>query len=706
MNIQSANNDGLSKLLSPRSIAMVGASPSLDKAPMRVLDNLRSVGYDGAVYPINPKYDEVFDFRCYPSLASLPEVPDVVTLSVAGHRLLGVLEEAAALGVGAAVVYAAAFNEPGVDATKLTAELREFVDRTGMRLLGPSTQGSFKTESKACLSWSAAYSGADLTETGPIGWVSQSGAVGTAAVGLFRGAGIGLSHWISTGNELDLEFSELAMHVLEDPRTTVICGYIEAIRNVEGFRAMADKARQLGKPVILVKGGMSEVGSAAATSHTGALAGSAAVYEAFFRQCGVVLAKSLEELVAIASLAAERPGLGKAGKVAVLSNSGGLGILLADLCDRAGLEVTQLNQRALDTISPLLPDFVVPGNPVDMPVVAMRRPADVAEIISALHEQHSFDAYILALLGVKADAAYDVPAVFEAIKRADEISGGRVIPVLVSGAEGIHEMSRAAGLWSVGDGARVVEAIGSLTVATGSVDRAITDIEADDGIAPALSGRRFSEPEAKALLKSAGMPVPTGMVAADADAAVEAANTVGYPVVLKIASSDILHKTEVGGVRVGLENADEVRQAFEEIIASAAEKMPQAAVDGCLVEAMARPGHEVVIGVQRDESLGLVIMFGLGGINIELFEDVSFRVLPIEREDAIAMIRETRASRLLAGWRGAPPADVDSLVDLLVETSKWIVEQGDKVSEFEMNPVRVHDAGMGVSVLDLLYVER
>lgn len=709
--------DGIDRLLSPRSIAFVGASPTLERAPMRVLANLRASGYSGAVYPVNPRYDEAFGFRCYPALDALPEVPDVVALAVGGGRMMATLEEAAALGVPSALVYAAAFNESGADAHALEQQLREFCDRTGMRVLGPSTQGSFRTVTGACLSWSAAFSGADFSRSGPIGWVSQSGAVGTAALDLFRAAGVGLSHWISTGNEVDLEFSEVARRVLNDERTAAICGYVETIRDVPGFRAMAEEARRLGKPVVLIKGGTSDAGSAAAASHTGALASSAGLFSAFFRQCGVIMADDLDQLVTIAWLAAEKPGLGRRGSVAVMSNSGGLGIVLADICDRAGLSVTPLSDEARDAIAPILPDFVAAGNPVDMPVVAMRRPDDVESMIAALHREHEFDAYFLALLGIRESAGYDLDATLAAIRRADDLTGGRVIPLLIAGADDLIERGAVAGLAITLDAPRVIRGVGMLTRGAEQARPPRPDLPSeahvghdadashlpsagDDGRSAhqAPPARDLSEAEAKRRLVDAGFSVPTSEVAVDADAAVAAAQRIDGPVVMKVASPDIVHKSDVGGVKVGLSSEQDVREAWAAIMESVARLAPQSRVDGCLVEALAAPGVDVVVGFHRDPVLGAAIMFGAGGIDVELYGDVAFRVLPIDDEDARSMIAETRVARLLDGWRGAPPADIEALVELLLRTAEWITAQGDSLADFEMNPVRVHEHG--VTILD------
>ncbi len=686
---------GLERLLSPRSIAVVGASPTLDRAPMRIFDNLIAGGYDGSVFPVNPKYDEVFGFRCFASLSALPEVPDVVAVSVAWHRLLDVLEEAAGLGVPAALIYGATYNEPGVDVDQMEKAISDLAKRSGMRILGPSTQGSFRVASKACLSWSAAYSGANLAESGPIGWVSQSGAIGTALLGLIRDLGVGLSHWVSTGNETDLEFSEIASHVLDDPATTALCGYIESIRDLTAFRAMTAKAQALGKPVVLIKGGLSAAGSAAAASHTGALASSSAVFEGLFRQCGVIVASDLDELAMIAWMLQHKPNIQSGNHAAVLCNSGGLGIVLADVADRQGFEVDQLSDGHREALRPLLPSYVVAGNPVDMPVVMMRRPGDLPGILEVLSNDTEFDVFILVVLGVSPAAAYDLPKVFEAIQAADRVAGGRLVPILFAGSSDIIGQAHSAGVEAISDAPRAIAALSKIMGARKSEPEQVQTEEAGSS-----DLYRLSEADAKKLLGTHGIPVPAGEVVASAAEAGDAADRLGYPLVVKVSSPDIVHKTDVDGVRLKLSSRDAVTRAVDEILESVGQHMPGAQLDGCLLEPMAGDGIDVIIGMHRDPALGPVMMFGLGGVNVELFGDASFRVPPLDADTAREMIGETRAVKLLSGWRGAAQADIDALLDIMVRTSEFVESKASALAEFELNPVRVHDKGSGVTVLD------
>jgi acetyltransferase len=694
----------IDKMLNPRSIAVVGASPKggyggrLLNAVLRAKDRIR-------IYPVNPNYDEIMGVPAYRTVADLPEAPDLVGIVVPHHKVLEVLQECHRKQAGSAVVISAGFAERGTDAGEdLQRKVSAFAKESGLRIAGPNCLGVANVRDDI---WATASSRTLGGLTGHIALVCQSGATAFGPF-LLRAvdSGIGLSHIISTGNETDLDFADFARYLIDDEGTRVIAGFVEGFKDVGKFIAVAELAAERGKPIVLIKIGRSASGARAARSHTAALTGADALYEAVFRQYGVIRVRDYDELLETAQLLANnrkprRPG------IAVVSHSGGISSLTADMLGEAGLDLPPLTAPARDGINGILKDFGWAANPAD--VTGFARGEHFPAIMDHMIAEPEVGTLVIASAGA-GDQVEHVIALrgrtdknvvfFWTASRGDKATLPRLkssnIPIFYS------PQALAAGLKTlIGYHAwrdhRVESGAAKAPPLTAEQESALTTLRAHRQ--PALSER-----ESKQLISAWGVPASRELTASSAAAAVEAAQRLGYPVALKADSADILHKTEAGVVRLGLRDADEVRQAYAQIMASAAAHAPQASVRGVLVQEMVTGGVEVIVGVSYDEQLGPMLLFGSGGVMVEVYNDVAMRHCPITRAEALDMVAEVRGAKLLRGFRGKPAADVDALADILVRVSHLAVHLAGPLAELDINPLMVLPAGQGVKAVDALAV--
>jgi acyl-CoA synthetase (NDP forming) len=688
-------------MLNPRSIAIVGASAKggyggrLLSAVMRSSDRVR-------IYPVNPNYEEINGVRSYRSIADLPEAPDLVGVVVPYSRVLGVLQECHDKKAGGAVIISAGFAERGTEAgLELQQQLAAFAKSSGFHFTGPNCLGLANVRDDI---WATASSRTLGGLTGHIALVCQSGATAFGPF-LLRAvdSGIGLSHIISTGNEIDLDFADFARYLIDDPQTRVIAGFVEGFKDVSKFIAVAKLAAERGKPIVLIKIGRSESGARAARSHTAALTGADALYDAMFRQYGVVRVQDYDELLETCQLFAHARKPRKPG-IAVVSHSGGISSLTADMLGQAGLDLPTLTDRARDGINAILKDFGWAANPAD--VTGFARRDEFRDIMDYLIEEPEVGTLVIASAG----AGNQVDHVIELRDRTDKNvaffwTSGRgdkvTLPKLKeSGVPIFYSPEKLArGLKALSDyhawrDARTTErpVSGSRAPAQDQVLGRLRD-----------AGRTtLSESESKALIAAWGVPLPQELSVQNGEAAVEAAERIGYPVVLKIDSPDILHKTEANVVRLGLISGDGVRKAYEEIIAAAHAYAPQARITGVLVQEMVRNGVEVIAGVKYDAQLGAMLVFGSGGVMVEVYDDVALRHCPISRSEALDMIDEVKGAKLLRGFRGKPAADIDALAEVLVRVSQLAVELQGELAELDINPLMVLPQGEGVKAVDAL----
>ncbi len=708
----------LSPLLNPRAIAVVGASERPGSAGRLVLGNLKDLGYPGPVYAVHPKYEQVLGFPCYPDLASLPEPVDMAAVLLRAENVLPALRAAVEAGVRAAWVLASGFaeaNEANEAGERRQAELARFAEQTGLLVCGPNCIGVANLLDRV-----AAYSVAlsPATRAGTVSAVMQSGAV---CLGIANAARFGCRYLISSGNEAVLDSADYIGYLAQDPHTHVIVAFLEGIRSPQKFVAAARAAAEAGKPIIAVKVGRSEMARRTVQAHTGSLAGSDAVVDAVFRRLGIVRLDTLDELVETAVLFDTCP-LPAGDGVGLLSLSGGQIGLIADLAQELDLDFPYLSEPARQALSEILPPYSPIANPLDA-----WGSGDLEESYPACVEVIARDEAV-DLLAVSRDTPTGVAE--REVEQSLAVARAAVDAARQTGKPVAVFSNVSAGFQP--DVQALLDAGGVPYLQGTPATRRALQAFADDAdfrrrmgqardVGPARGGpspaaleawrdrlRRvegtLSEVEGRRLLATYGIPGPKEKVAPTAEAAIAAADGIGYPVVLKILSPDIQHKTEIGGVRVGLGNAGAVRRAFQQVTAAARAHHPTARIEGVLVQEMVSGDDavEVILGIMRDPSFGPVVVFGSGGILVELLQDSSLRLPPLSYAEARAMIEETRGARLLQGFRGRPPADVDALVDSLVRLSQLAADLGDLVAALDINPLMVLPAGQGVRAVDTL----
>ena len=692
------------KMLNPESVAIVGATPRMQyggrflNAMLKAKDRVR-------IYPVNPRYEEIMDVKCYPSVSDLPEAPDLVAIVVRYDQVLDVLNESHRKGAKSAIVISAGFSERGLgDRSDLQAELGAFARESGLRFSGPNCLGLANVRDDI---WASSSSRGSDGLSGPVGLICQSGA---SAFGPFLTRaveeGIGLSHIISTGNEADLDFCDFARYLLDDDGVKVIAGFIEGFRDARKFTEVAQLAAERGKPIVLIKIGRSDLGAQAARSHTAALTGSDELYDALFAQYGVTRVQDYDELLEVSHLLAHMPKPIKSG-VAVVSHSGGISSLTADMCGQAGLDLPPLTDHARDGINGVLKGFGWAANPSD--VTGFANSESFPEIMDYMIREPEVGNLVIASAGAD-------PQAEQVIAQRDQSDKG--VAFLWTGTRGA-----TAGLAKLKDANipvfyvpdKLALGLSSLLKYHQWRDRRLVD---GFGNAPRISNEQdtklnelrnsgrsaLSEYESKQLISAWGIPVTQETVASSAEAAVAAAEGIEFPVALKIDSPDILHKTEAGGLRLGLCDADQVRSAYDEVVSNARQYSPGAAINGVLIQEMIPDAVEVITGVSYDPQLGPVLLFGTGGIMVEVYNDVGLRQCPITRVEALEMIHQVKGVKLLQGFRGAPEADIDALADTLVQVSNLAVNLEGQLSELDINPLMVLPKGKGVKAADALAV--
>jgi len=700
----------LDPLLNPAAIAVVGASERRGSAGRTVLENLRHLEYQGTVYAIHPMYKEVLGYACYPDLKSLPRPVDSVAVLLAAERVLPILETAIETGARAAWVLASGFAEAGPEGQARQADLTSLADQTGLMVCGPNCIGVANLVDRVA-TYSPALSPA--TRAGGVSAVVQSGAI---CLGLANAARFGFRYLISSGNEAVLDSADYIGYLASDRHTRVIIAFLEGIRRPQAFMAAAQAAADAGKPILLVKVGRSEPARRAVQAHTGSLAGSDAVCDAAFRRLGVMRLDTLDELVETAELFLTCPPPTGEG-VGLLSLSGGHISLVADLAQDMGLEFPALSEEAEQALSKILPPYSPITNPLDAwgsGDLQRTYPACV-KVVSREEKVH--------LLAVSRDTPPAVApleveqsrSVAQAAVQAAQDTGKPVLmfsnlsttfqpevrKVLDEGGvpylQGTRETLRAvqAFVRYASFCRRMGKPIASGCPSPGDLSDWRRKLQGTRGALTEIEGRR--------LLAAYHIPGPREAMAATVEEAVDAARRIGYPVVLKILSPDVQHKTDIGGVRVGLQTESAVATAAREVMKATRQHRPQARLEGVLIQEMIpSDAVEVIVGILHDPDFGPVIVFGSGGILVELLEDSSLRLPPLSHREALQMIRETRGERLLQGFRGQPPADVDALVDTLVRVSQLAVDLGDLIAALDINPLMVLPRGQGVCAVDAL----
>lgn len=702
---------GLDPLFRPRSIAIVGASEDFVKISGRPLKFLLDKGYPGKIFPVNPKYEKVAGLPCYPNVKAIPEPVDLAIVAVPAATVPEALGDCVAKGVSAAVVFSSGFGEMGEEGRKLERQVAELARRSDLRLCGPNTLGFMNTFDRVMATFSQAGEGE--TPPGPIAFVTQSGAFGTAIFALARQRGLAFGYFVNSGNEADLEFADLLDYVVADPKVRVVSGYIEGLKDGRKLLTVADRALKLGKPLVIAKVGRSSAGARAALSHTGSLAGSDRVYSGVFRQKGIIRAVHEEELLDLVSAFSLCP-LPQGRGLGIVTQSGGAGVLMADRAEEVGLSVPELTDVTKAALSKVIPAFGSVKNPVDITAQFIANPALLQSALEIVLQDPRVDAAVF-YLGLMERFVDQIVTNLKAVHAKTRK------PLIVAWAAappaGLNAL-RDDGICALPSATRAVNAVRGLVEYAEARNRWL---QARPGIEAGASGgeetlqsliracraegrRILTARESFELVSRYSIKAARFRLSRTAAEAVQAADEIGYPVALKVESPEIRHKTEAKALRLNLSRPDEVGLAFDEVIRNAHQHVAGALIHGVLVQEMVGEGIEVVVGLHQDPQFGPVIMVGLGGILVEVLEDVAFRAAPLTRADAEQMLSELRGARILEGVRGRAPADVSSLIEVLLAVSRLAVDAAGQVAEFDINPLLVLPGGRGALAVDALTV--
>ncbi len=681
----------------PRSVAIIGASNDPTKLSFAVIDNMTRYGYPGRIYPINPKAGIIAGHQAYRTVCDVREDIDLAVIVIPAPLVAGAMEQCGQKGVKGVIVITAGFREVGGDGMKMERALVEIARKYGMRMIGPNCIGIIDTVIPLNTSFTAG-----MPKPGNIAFMTQSGALAQAVLDWAAGQGIGFSRFVSIGNKADCSENDFIPAWGADASTKVILAYLEDIRDGADFMRLARHVgRDLKTPILAIKSGVTDAGTRAISSHTGSLAGSERAYAAAFRQVGIVRATSIENLFDYSIAFAYQPLL-KGSSIAVVTNAGGMGVMATDAIERAGLKMARLAPETVNGLQAEMPEIANATNPIDVRGDAFEDRYQVA-LRRALADPN-VDAAIAILIPQELTPVKKSAQVIVAVAREFAASGKTVIGCFMGeerSREGIQILieggvpnyrfpERAAdalrAMWEYRQWLeRPVEAVPHFDFDAAKIHETIDAVRADRRTA-------LVESEARALAYAIGLPIPRTELARSADEAIAVAQQIGYPAVFKIASPDILHKSDIGGVKVGIANDSDARDAFDLITFRAQRFMPEAQIWGVTVQQMIPPGREVILGMSRDPQFGPLLGFGLGGIYVEVLKDITFRVAPITPHEADEMIGEIRGAPLLRGVRGESPSDLLAIRDALLRISQFVTEFPEIV-ELDVNPLVAHPRG-------------
>jgi len=689
---------GLSAFFSPKGVAVIGASSHANKLSYGILENLTQYQFEGKVYPINLKAKEILGLRCYLDVRDVPDPVDLAVIVLPARMTLEALKACAERGIKAVIIISGGFREIGESGVALEEACMKVAKENDMRIIGPNCVGTMDL-----------YSGLDTTfikgmpEVGPIGFVSQSGAVCGGVVDLIIDKQIGFTHFASLGNEMDVSEADIIEYFGADPHVKVIAAYIESIQDGRHFMQVVRQVSEK-KPIVLLKAGRTDAGAKAVSSHTGSLAGSYAAYQAAFEQTGVIEVDNIKELfnVSWALGCLELPG-GK--RVAIITNAGGPAALASDSLAANGFELADISQDVQQMLREKLNPSAQVSNPIDMLGGAEAEEYDVC-LQNLIHDEN-VDILLPILVP---QSLVDPVAVSQTFVKNAELTCKPLLACLmgersIGEARALLHQNHVPMYQFPEDAGAVLGAMQRYHDYLKRSKQKMVNLGDIGGkyVADQLRDYKhlesLGEAETRPILAAYGITVIGGGFAKDADEAALKAEEIGFPVALKIVSEDILHKSDAGGIKLNLASAEEVKCAYKTMFDGIQQSMPEARLEGVLVEKMAPEGQEVIIGMRRDPTFGPLMMFGMGGIYVELIKDVSFKVAPLEYSDIVSMIESTYAGRLLKGFRGSKPADMQAVVDVIGRLSQLALDHPG-ISEIEINPLLVLDQGQGAVALD------
>lgn len=689
----------LEHFFQPDSVAVIGASTHSGKVGYDVFKNALEASHHGQVYPINPKATEVLGQESYPSVLEVPGEIDLAVIVVPAQIVPAVMEQCGQKGIDSVIIISAGFRETGAEGAKLEQEVGAIAGQHGIRVIGPNCLGVMCPAAGL----NTTFAG-EMPQAGAVALMSQSGALATSILDWAALEGIGFSKFVSFGNALDLGPIDFLQAWKDDPDTRVILAYLEGVRNGPQFMATALEVSKQ-KPMIVMKSGGTAAGARAVSSHSGALAGSEQAYDAAFGQSGVIRAWSVEELFDYAEAFVYQP-LPRGNRVGVVTNAGGPGIMVTDASERVGLKMASVSKETVERLRTKLPAASNFYNPIDV-----LGDADVDRYGFAL-ETLVADPNVDAVIAVLSPQAMtDIEASAQAVAQVADKTDKPIVGCFMGGKK-MSVGGRKLAEWKVPNYLYPERAVGALAAMVRRTEwlklppqevksYRVHRVKVEQILERMRSEGRLNlgEAEAREVLSAYGFAIPQGQLATTSQEAVEIAEEIGYPVVIKIASPDILHKSDMGGVRVGIESSQEVIDGFDLMMLRAERYLPDAEVWGVLVQEMVSAGREVIVGMSRDSQFGPLIMFGLGGIYVEVLKDVSFRVAPLSEYQARRMVQEIRSYPLLSGVRGEKPTDMDALIDCMLRLSQLVCDFSEIV-EMDINPLKVKEPGQGAVAID------
>lgn len=700
----------LKPLFWPESVAIVGASPDPVKIRGRLLDMLIRRRFPGRLLPVNPNYTEIQGLPAFPSIGDVPGPVDLALIAIPAAQVPDALSACAAAGVKSAVVYSSGFAEAGEEARALQDRVAAVARETGLAVVGPNAVGVYNVLGRMAASFSPGVlaeeaEGAGVGPRSRIAVVSQSGGIGFSIFNRGVRRGLAFSHVMTSGNEAALGTLDFVDYLIDDEATGAFVLFLEGLRNADRFLAVAGRAAAAGKPLIVAKVGRSGAARRAAASHTASMVGADTAYDAVFRHAGVIRAEDQDELLDHAAAFTSQP-LARGRRVGIVTITGGGGAWMADALTAHGLEIPELDTARQSLVRTFIPAYGAAANPIDITAQAMETGGHT-KAIEILYDSPDIDAIVVvATLADRTTLTAEHDALAAIAARGDKpiLFYSYTIPTPENlgllAAAGIPVYTTFHGCARAVAGLADYHAFLSVRAAMPAAD--------DKPPPPSLAAHRpvLTEHETTPILAALGIPTAEGRLVPDEATAVEAAEALGYPVVLKAQSPAILHKTEIGAVAVGIADADMLRAAYRRIAAAAAEAVCAEAFDGILVQRMMPTGREMIAGVVADPDFGPLVMVGLGGVHVEAMRDVAFAPVPVTRIQATALIDRLRGRPLLNALRGAPAADVGALADLLVSLSRLADANRDRIAEIDLNPVALYDEGKGLAVLDALIVVR
>lgn len=689
-------NLSLRNFFCPDSVAVIGAAREEEKVGHNILDNIINSGYKGKLFPVNPKADEIHGIKCYPSVLNVPGDIDLAIIVIPAQFVLQVLEECSKKNTKWSIIISAGFKETGIEGAKRERQLIEKAKDYGIRILGPNCLGIIDTECPINATFSS-----NMPPRGKIGFISQSGALGTSILDWAKTNKIGFSKFVSLGNKADISENDLFDDWENEKDTEVITAYLEGVKYGREFIRISSRVSKK-KPIIVVKSGNTDAGARAVSSHTGTLAGSAKAYEAAFKQAGIIRANTIRDLFNYATAFSYQP-LPKGKKVAIITNAGGPGIMATDECEESDILLASLEKETIDGLKEFLPEAANFYNPIDILGDAL---ADrYKKTLEVVVKDCNVDAVVVLLSPQAMTQPYRTArAIVEVMENS-----GKSITVLTSfmGGSEVEKAVKFLAEKNIPNFDIPEEAIDTLKVMMEHTDWKsrrsfpIEDFNVDKGRVKKIFYQCQSEGrlelggmEAREILEAYDIRMPKAELAFDIDEAKEIAGRIGYPLVLKIVSPNILHKTDVGGVKIGIDNEKELEENYNQILFSVSKYMPDANIRGILVQEFIKDKKETIIGMSEDPQFGPMIMFGLGGIYVEALKDVSFRIAPLSRQVAREMVEEIKTIKLLKGIRGEDPSDIDSIIEIILRVSQ-LVTDFPEIIEMDINPLFVKKQGEG-----------